>query len=163
MVSRTETRKVLAADLVGLAVHPQQLRLGEGRDIGLGGEHLGGVAGDVDAQVGCQRPRPRRDPRGVVVGERNSSVSDRMHDSIAPFTPSGASARSSPIILRMIVAVQAKGSIRMSIGPLVSSPPTSLWWSMMAWISVSLIPSGSSAGLLVSTITTCGAGGLCPR
>jgi hypothetical protein len=32
----------------------------------------------------------------------------------------------------MIVAVQASGRMVMSIGPFVSSPPTSLWWSMIA-------------------------------
>jgi hypothetical protein len=31
----------------------------------------------------------------------------------------------------MIVAVQASGLIVMSIGPLVSSPPVSLWWSII--------------------------------
>jgi hypothetical protein len=54
----------------------------------------------------------------------------------------------------MIVAVQASGRMVMSIGPFVSSPPTSLWWSMIARMSASLMPSGSSAGLFVSTITT---------
>ena len=63
----------------------------------------------------------------VVVGERNSSVSDKMHDNIAPFTSVGICAMSLPIIFHMIVAVQAKGSMRMSIGPLVSRPPTNLW------------------------------------
>jgi hypothetical protein len=66
----------------------------------------------------------------VVVGERNSSVSDRMHDSIAPAPQSGIRA-SSPIRSYMMVAVQASGRTVMSIGPFVSSPPTSLWWSMM--------------------------------
>ena len=91
---------------------------------------------------------------GVVVGERNSSVSDRMHDSIRPLIPSGAWPRWSPIRSCMMVAVQARGRIVMSIGPFVSSPPTSLWWSMIARKSALLIEAGSSAGLLVSTMTT---------
>ena len=41
----------------------------------------------------------------------------------------------------------------MSITPLVSKPPTSLWWSMIATTSSALTLAGSSAGLLVSTIT----------
>ena len=41
----------------------------------------------------------------------------------------------------------------MSIGPLVSKPPTSLWWSMIAVTSNALILEGNSAGLLVSTTT----------
>jgi hypothetical protein len=55
----------------------------------------------------------------------------------------------------MMVAVQASGLIVMSIGPLVSRPPVSLWWAMIWIMSASLILSGSSAGLLVSTMTTC--------
>ena len=90
----------------------------------------------------------------VVVGLRNSSVSDRMQVSIAPLMFSGICAMSSPIILYMIVAVQASVSITMLTGPLVSSPPTRRWWSMMAVMSASLMLAGSSAGLLVSTITT---------
>jgi hypothetical protein len=41
----------LAADLVFLAVHPQKLGVGELRHVRFRGEHLGGVGGDVDAQV----------------------------------------------------------------------------------------------------------------
>src|SRR6056297_2441884 len=77
-----------------------------------------------------------------------------MQDSIAPLMPVGAWARSLPIIFHMMVAVQATGSMRMSIGPLVSSPPTSLWWSMIVRMSALLMAAGSSAGLLVSTMTT---------
>jgi chaperonin GroES len=62
-----------------------------------------------------------------------------MQDSIAPFTASGIFAASSPIRSCMIVAVQATGRTVMSIGPLVSSPPTSLWWSMIARMSAALI------------------------
>ena len=62
---------------------------------------------------------------GVVVGERNSSVSLRMQVSIAPRIGSGRS--TSPIRSYMIVAVQATGRMVMSIGLLVSSPPVSLW------------------------------------
>ena len=91
---------------------------------------------------------------GVVVGDRNSSVSDRMQVSAVAFAQSGILAASSPIRSTMIVAVQARGRTVMSIGPLVSSPPTSLWWSMIARMSALLMPAGSSAGLLVSTITT---------
>jgi hypothetical protein len=54
----------------------------------------------------------------------------------------------------MMVAVQASGRMVMSIGFLVFSPPTSMWWSMMPAIFASLTEAGSSAGLLVSTITT---------
>ena len=89
----------------------------------------------------------------VVVGERNSSVSDRMQDSISPFTKRGACAMCLPIRPCMMVAVQASGRMVMSIGPLVSSPPTSLWWSMIAVTSSALILAGNSAGLLVSTTT----------
>ena len=90
----------------------------------------------------------------VVVGERNSSVSEMMHDSIKPLIASGMCAAWSPIRLCMIVAVQASGRIVMSIGPAVSRPPTSLWWSMIAITFAPLMLAGNSAGLLVSTITT---------
>jgi hypothetical protein len=84
----------------------------------------------------------------VVVGERNSSVSDRMQDSIAPFTQSG--------ILRGVVAHQVvhdrrgagQRAIVMSIGPLVSIPPTSLWWSMIAWMSAALMFVGQFGGVV---------------
>jgi hypothetical protein len=52
------------------------------------------------------------------------------------------------------VAVQATGRMVISMGDLVSRPPVSLWWSMMARMLALLIEGGSSAGLLVSTITT---------
>ena len=92
---------------------------------------------------------------GVVVGLRNSSVSDRMQVSIAPLMPRGARARpSSPIRSCMMVAVQASGRMVMLIGVRVFRPPTSMWWSMISRMSVSLIWAGSSAGLLVSTTTT---------
>jgi hypothetical protein len=144
--------ELLAADLVFLAVHPQQLGVGEGRDVGFRGEHLGGVIGDrrrPDRRP-ASRPRPVGFGRG---GRAEFQRVDRMQDSIAPFTQSGIFAASSPIRSCMIVAVQASGRTVMSIGPLVSSPPTSLWWSMIARMSAALTLAGSSAGLLVSTMT----------
>ncbi len=74
----------------------------------------------------CARASATARSTGVVVGERNSSVSDRMHDSITARTQSGICAVSSPISWYMIVAVQASGRMVMSIGPFVSIPPTSL-------------------------------------
>ena len=71
----------------------------------------------------------------------------------APLMLSGILAASSPIRSYIMVAVQASGRMVMSIGPLVSRPPTSLWWSMIACTSAPLILAGSSAGLLVSTTT----------
>ena len=62
----------------------------------------------------------------VVVGERNSSVSEMMQLSAAPLMASGILAASSPIRSYMMVAVQASGRMVMSIGPFVSSPPASL-------------------------------------
>ena len=63
----------------------------------------------------------------VVVGLRNSNVSDRMHESATPFMSFGIwAAAAVPIRSSMIVAVQASGRTVMSIGALVSSPPTSL-------------------------------------
>ena len=91
---------------------------------------------------------------GVVVGERNSIVSDRMQDSIAPRMASGHLPTSSPIMSCITVAVQASGRITTLIGARVFSPPTSMWWSMIAMMLASLIEGGSSAGLLVSTMTT---------
>ena len=77
-----------------------------------------------------------------------------MQDSISPLIWSVILLSFGPIRLCMMVAVQASGLIVMSIGARVSSPPASLWWSMIWMMSASLIEAGSSAGLLVSTITT---------
>ena len=53
----------------------------------------------------------------------------------------------------MIVAVQASGRIVMLIGARVLMPPASRWWSMISITSACSRLAGSSAGLLVSTIT----------
>ena len=58
------------------------------------------------------------------------------------------------LLLGGLLTLGGNGSIRISMGALVSSPPTSLWWSIMPWMSASLILAGNSAGLFVSTITT---------
>ena len=88
----------------------------------------------------------------VVVGERNSSVSDRMQESIAPLMLSGILSASGPIRSYMIVAVQATGRTVMLIGPFVFKPPCSMWWSITSVTRASLMLSGSSATLLVSTM-----------
>jgi len=63
----------------------------------------------------------------VVAGERNTSVSERMQDSISPFSARGIfAAASAPIRSCMTVTVQASGRIATSIGDAVESPPVSL-------------------------------------
>mmetsp|Transcript_7772 Transcript_7772/g.19200 ORF Transcript_7772/g.19200 Transcript_7772/m.19200 type:complete len:237 (+) Transcript_7772:368-1078(+) len=89
----------------------------------------------------------------VVVGDRNSRESDRIPESIRPAIAFGIF---KPIALareyRMLVAEQ---SARMSISNGSEFVrPLSLWWSTMEWIGALVMPSGSSAGLFVSTMAT---------
>jgi hypothetical protein len=101
----------LSADLVFLAVHAQQFGIRELRDIRLRGEHLGGVGRDVDAQV-----LGKRFGDGAVFLRRGGGAElERVRQDAGQHRALhalGRLRRSSPIILCMMVAVQASGSMR---------------------------------------------------
>mmetsp|Transcript_53717 Transcript_53717/g.151313 ORF Transcript_53717/g.151313 Transcript_53717/m.151313 type:complete len:219 (+) Transcript_53717:225-881(+) len=92
---------------------------------------------------------------GVVVGDRNSSESEMMHDSMQPATFCvifGTKPAAFARAYRMLPAEQS-GRISISSGSALVRP-LSLWWSTIEWIVDFSMPSGSSAGLLVSTMDT---------
>mmetsp|Transcript_5734 Transcript_5734/g.12022 ORF Transcript_5734/g.12022 Transcript_5734/m.12022 type:complete len:266 (-) Transcript_5734:209-1006(-) len=92
--------------------------------------------------------------RAVVVGERNSSESERMQESIRPAMVGGGVRPPALERSYRMLPVEQSGRTSSSRGEFVLRPH-SLWWSMMLWIFEFWTPSGSSSGLLVSTMATC--------
>ena len=124
VVSRTLTRKVYpAADLEGLAVHPQQLASGEAETFGFRREQLGRIVGGIAMPSSArQLPPPQRavSPRWWWGPPAESSQRVRqVCRSASPPSPTRAPGSKvvTPIILRRIVAVQPALESGFSIGP----------------------------------------------
>ena len=125
VVSSTDTRSSLPATLYSLESIRSRAASENADTSDLASNILAARSG-IDTPRSAAKASATARSCGVVVGERNSSVSDRMQDSIAPLMALGARAMSEPIRSCITVAVQARGRMVMSIGVVVLRPPTSM-------------------------------------